>query len=261
MLQTSSALSPLLINQVWQSPQQDGLQLRLAQTKKELRAVQRLRFSIFSQEMQAVFPEAHRGIDEDEYDVWCEHFMVLGGAKQKVVGTYRILRPEQAARLGKYYTESEFDLSPLDALRPQMAELGRSCIHPKYRNGSAILLLWVGIANMMRVGGYRYLLGCASVSLRDDGVTAAKVWREAQKSMRANPNVPCLTPHHRYPVEKLDSDLPARIPPLIKGYLNLGAVLCGEPAWDPDFNTADFPVLLDITQLPERYKKHFGLVD
>ncbi|WP_298051299.1 GNAT family N-acyltransferase [uncultured Paenalcaligenes sp.] len=258
MLQTS-VVSSLFSNHIWQSPQNDGLQLRLAKNKSDLKAVQRLRFTIFSEEMQAVFPQGHEGLDQDEYDAWCEHFMVLGGPKQKVIGTYRILFPEQAARLGHYYSESEFDLSPLGSIRHEMVEVGRSCIHPEYRNGSAIMLLWTGIANMMRMGGYRYLLGCASVSLRDDGVTAAKVWQEAQASMQAHPDVPRLTPHHRYPVEKMERDLPARIPPLIKGYLNLGAVLCGEPAWDPDFNTADFPVLLDITQLPMRYKKHFGL--
>ncbi|MGE4125458.1 MAG: GNAT family N-acetyltransferase, partial [Pusillimonas sp.] len=67
-------------------------------------------------------------------------------------------------------------------------------------------------------------------------------------------------PRHSYPVERLDSELPARVPPLIKGYLKLGATICGEPAWDPDFNTADFPVLLDMTRMDERYRKHFGLV-
>lgn len=259
-MQQISHVSPLLAHHVWHSPKSDGLQLRLAQSEVDVKAVQRLRFTIFTEEMQAVLPNAHTGLDQDQYDDWCEHFMVLAGASPKVVGTYRILRPEQALRLGHYYSESEFDISPLDHLRPQMVEVGRSCIHPDYRNGSAIMLLWMGIASMMRLGGYKYLLGCASVSLRDDGVTAAEVWRTAQKSMQANPHVPCLQPHHRYPVEKLSSHLPARIPPLIKGYLNLGAVLCGEPAWDPDFNTADFPVLLDIEQLSERYKRYLGFV-
>ena len=199
-MQQISHVSPLLAKQIWHSPESDGLQLRLAQTANELKAVQRLRFTIFTDEMQAVLPNAHTGLDIDEYDAWCEHFMVTDGSNQKVVGTYRILLPEQAKRLGHYYSESEFDIGPLDALRPQMAELGRSCIDRDYRNGSAIMLLWTGIASMMRLGGYRYLLGCASVSLRDDGAMAAEVWREAQKSMLANPSVPCLTPHHHYPV-------------------------------------------------------------
>lgn len=259
-MQQIAYVSPSLAQHVWRSPKTDGLQLRLAQNQHELQAVQRLRFTIFTEEMQAVLPNAQTGLDADRYDPWCEHFMVLAGASEKVVGTYRILRPEQAKRLGGYYSESEFDISALNDLRPYMAEVGRSCIHPNYRNGSAIMLLWMGIASMMRAGGYRYLLGCASVSLRDDGVTAAEVWRAAQRSMQKNPHVTRLTPYHRYPVEKLNSNLPARIPPLIKGYLNLGAVLCGEPAWDPDFNTADFPVLLDTEKLPERYKRYLGFV-
>lgn len=258
MLQ-SSFNSPELVNLRWNSPFQTGLHLRLAQTDCDVKAVQRLRYFIFSEEMQAVFPHAHEQLDKDEYDAWCDHFMVMTGEPEHVVGTYRILRPESAAQLGKYYTESEFDLAPLKTYRPQMAELGRSCIHPDHRNGSAIMLLWMGIASMMRLGGYRYLLGCASVSLRDEGVTAAAVWQEAKKSMAANPSVPQLQPWHRYPVENRKAVTAVRIPPLIKGYLNVGAVLCGEPAWDPDFNTADFPVFLDITQLPLRYKKQFGL--
>ena len=115
------------------------------------------------------------------------------------------------------------------------------------------------MARFMWYSGYRYLLGCASVSLRDGGATAAEVWRVAQKSMADHPDIPQVKPLHRYPAENLTSVLPARVPPLIKGYLNIGATICGQPAWDPDFNTADFPVLLDIERIDERYRKHFGL--
>src|SRR3546814_9680105 len=87
------------------------------------------------------------------------------------------MTPEKAREAGGYYSESEFDLSGLDALRSQMVEVGRSCTHADQRGGSAIMLLWSGLAEFMRRGGYRYMLGCASVSLRDDGVTAAEVWR------------------------------------------------------------------------------------
>lgn len=259
MLQLSSTSTHAKVLQsVWHSPVANGLQLRLAQTKKELKAVQRLRFKIFSEEMNAVFPHSHTGLDIDRFDEWCDHFMVVDKEKDKVVGTYRFLSPENARLANEYYSESEFDLSPLSGIRDQLVEVGRSCIHPKYRTGAVIMLLWAGIADLMRHGGYRYLLGCASVSLRDDGVTAAKVWREAQALEGKAVDLPRLTPLHRYPVEKLNSRLPAKIPPLIKGYLNLGAAICGEPAWDPDFNTADFPILLDLQQLDPRYKRHFG---
>ena len=210
--------------------------------------------------MTAVFPDATDGLDADRYDPWCEHVMVKEARSGRVVGTYRFLSPGNAIKAGGYYSDSEFDISALLGYRSTMAEVGRTCIPADYRNGSVIMLLWSGIATLMKQQGLRYVLGCASVSLRDDGVTAAEVWRAARKTLHDNPDVPRVTPRHSYPVERLDSELPARVPPLIKGYLKLGATICGEPAWDPDFNTADFPVLLDMTRMDERYRKHFGLV-
>ncbi len=127
--------------------------------------------------MGAVFPDAHDGIDQDRFDAWCEHVMVRELNTGRVVGTYRLLTPEKARDAGGYYSESEFDLAGLGAVRDQLVEAGRSCTHPDFRNGAVIMLLWSGVAEVMRRGGYDYLLGCASVSLRDDGVTAAEVWR------------------------------------------------------------------------------------
>lgn len=237
----------------------EGLVLGLARTNEELEAIQRLRYDIFTEEMNAVFPDAVDGLDSDRYDPWCEHLMVKEAATGRVVGTYRLLTPGNAKRLGGYYAETEFDLAGLGPIYDQVLELGRSCTHADYRNGSVIMLLWSGVVSLMKQLGLRHLLGCASVSLRDGGVTAAQVWRSASKAMAGNPGLPRLVPLNRYPIDRLDSDLPARIPPLIKGYLRLGADICGEPAWDPDFNTADFPVLLDIDRMDQRYRRHFGL--
>jgi len=174
------------------------------------------------------------------------------------VGTYRILTPENALAAGGYYSESEFDLSALAPIRSGLVEVGRSCTHPDYRNGGVIMLLWTGVSQFLRAGGYRYVLGCASVSLRDDGVTAAQVWRDVA-SRRTEGEHLQVKPLHRYPFERLNSTLPARLPPLIKGYMKLGATVCGEPAWDPDFNAADFPVMLDILNMDPRYRRHLGL--
>lgn len=175
----------------------------------------------------------------------------------RVVGTYRVLTPHQARRAGSYYSESEFDLSGLGPVKDGLVEFGRACIHEKYRNGAVLMMLWSGLAEMLKQGRYEHVLGCASVSLRDDGVTAAAVWREVKDSVRASRSL-SVEPLHRYPVERLDSRLPAEIPPLLKGYLKLGARVCGRPAWDPDFNTADFPMLLSISQMGMRYRRHFG---
>ena len=247
------------IGVAWTGRSTDGLVLGLARTNEELEAIQRLRYDVFTKEMNAVFPDAVDGLDSDRFDPWCEHFMVTEAGSGRVVGTYRLLTPANAIKAGGYYSESEFDISSLDDIRSSLAEVGRSCIHADYRKGSVIMLLWSGIAALMQQGGYRYVLGCASVSLRDDGVTAAEVWRAANKRMAAGQCSRRVTPLHRYPVERLNSELPARVPPLIKGYLALGASICGEPAWDPDFNTADFPVLLDISEIDPRYRRHFGL--
>jgi len=242
----------------WTGPGPRGLAVGLARTTDEVEQIQRLRYTVFTEDMGAVFPDAHDGIEQDRFDPWCEHLMVRELDTGRVVGTYRILTPEKAREAGGYYSESEFDLSGLGSLRDQLVEVGRSCTHADHRNGAVIMLLWSGLAEFLRRGGYRYLLGCASVSLRDDGVTAAEVWRNVSKHLQ-DPALPRVKPLHRYPVERLNSTLPARVPPLIKGYLKLGARVCGEPAWDPDFNAADFPVLLTMDGMDERYRRHFGL--
>ncbi|MDM9561606.1 MULTISPECIES: GNAT family N-acetyltransferase [Bordetella] len=242
----------------WEDAPARILVVGLARTADEVEQIQRLRYDVFTEDMGAVFPDAHDGIEQDRFDQWCEHLMVRELDTGRVVGTYRILTPEKAREAGGYYSESEFDLSGLEALRSQLVEVGRSCTHADHRSGAAIMLLWSGLAEFMRRGAYRYMLGCASVSLRDDGVTAAEVWRNVADHLKDD-SLPRVKPLHRYPVERLNSTLPARVPPLIKGYLKLGARICGEPAWDPDFNAADFPVLLDMVRMDERYRRHFGL--
>lgn len=242
----------------WPGAAPRTLAVGLARTVEEVEQIQRLRYDVFTEDMGAVFPQAQDGVEQDRFDQWCEHLMVRELDTGRVVGTYRILTPEKAREAGGYYSESEFDLSGLGALREQLVEVGRSCTHADYRNGAVIMLLWSGLAEYLRRGGYEYVLGCASVSLRDDGVTAAEVWRNVARHLD-DPALPRVRPLHRYPIERLNSTLPARVPPLIKGYLKLGAKVCGEPAWDPDFNAADFPVLLSMAGMDERYRRHFGL--
>ena len=241
-----------------QSSSGGGLVVGLARTAAEIDALQRLRYDVFSEDLAAVFPSGHGGRDEDRFDPWCEHVIVREANGGRIVGTYRILTPAQAIKAGGYYAESEFDISALDALRHDMVEVGRSCVHADYRQGNAIMLLWNGVAEVMRQGAYRYAFGCASISLRDDGAAAAAVWRQVRSHLEVSPDLQ-VAPLHRYPVERLDRSLPAKTPPLIKGYLKLGARICGEPAWDPDFNSADLPVLLDVCEMDHRYKRHLGL--
>lgn len=233
------------------------LAVGIATSAEEIEQAQRLRYQVFTQDLGVVFPDARDGLDEDRFDAWCKHLLVRELNTGRVVGTYRILTPEAARQAGAYYSESEFDLSGLSAIRGGLVEFGRSCTHADYRNGAAIMLLWSGLAEFLRRGDYRYVLGCASVSLRDDGAAAAEVYRsvaaQADEALR-------VAPLHRLPIERLGEGVGrARIPPLIKGYLKLGARVCGEPAWDPDFHAADFPMLLSVNSMDARYRKHFGL--
>ena len=243
-------------------PNEPSLVLGLATTPEEIESLQRLRYDVYTKEMNAIFPDAVDGVDKDRFDEWCQHLMVCDSRTGMVVGTYRIMTPENAEKAGGFYSESEFDLSTLAADRHLLCECGRSCTHPDYRNGGAIMLLWGGLARFLQMNNYRYMFGCASVSLADGGKQAAEVWQAAKQEMIKTPELPQVRPLEPYPLEKLEKlqrNGPVKIPPLIKGYLKIGARICGEPAWDKNFNAADFPVIIDIEKIESRYRKHFGL--
>lgn len=233
-----------------------ALTVGLARRWDEVEAAQRLRYEVFTQALGARL-EGRPGLDEDRFDRHCEHLLVRCNERARIVGTYRILTPAQARVAGGYYSETEFDLSALEGLRAELVEFGRSCVHPDYRNGAVIMLLWTGLARFLRANGYRYVFGCASVSLCDGGHAAAGLARQAARMERAPLRVRPRRPW-RGPDSHAVTASP-RVPPLIKGYLKLGARICGEPAWDPHFNTADFPMLFDVTSMDPRYRRHFGL--
>jgi putative hemolysin len=228
----------------------------LAVDDSEIRQAQRLRYKVFAEEMGARLSSALPGHDVDLYDPFCDHLLVRELASGEVVGTYRILPPDAARRVGSYYSEQEFDLTRLNFLRPRMAELGRSCVHPAHRSGGVIARLWIGLADYMTRYGYEYLVGCASIGMADGGHIAASVHRQIVERHLA-PVEWRATPRYRLPVESLDDGRTAALPPLIKGYTRLGAMVCGEPAWDPDFNTADLLMLLPMAQLNRSYARRF----
>ncbi|MFN3543320.1 MAG: GNAT family N-acetyltransferase [Thiobacillus sp.] len=228
----------------------------LAIDDSEIREAQRLRYKVFAEEMGARLSTVLPGHDIDLYDPFCDHLLVRDRSSGDVVGTYRILPPDAARRVGSYYSEQEFDLTRLHFLRPRMAELGRSCVHPAHRSGAVITRLWMGLADYMTRYGYEYLVGCASIGMADGGHFAARVHREVAARHLA-PVEWHVTPRFRLPVESLDDGQPADLPPLIKGYTRLGALVCGEPAWDPDFNTADLLLLLPMDRLNQSYARRF----
>ncbi len=200
-------------------------------------------------------PTHRPGVDQDRYDAFCEHLIVRDENSGAVVGTYRILSPEKANKIGSYYSEGEFDLTRLQHLRPKMVEIGRSCVHADYRTGSTIALLWAGLAKYMLENRYEHLIGCASISMADGGHAAASMYKRLGEHM--SPLDYRVFPRCPLPLAALNNEQPAELPPLIKGYLRAGAYVCGDPAWDPDFNTADLPILMPMSRMDSRYARHF----
>ena len=240
-------------------PSFSKLSLSLASTAKEVKEVQRLRYKVFIEAMGLDAMANADGLDRDEFDEHCDHLIVRDTRTLKVVGTYRVLGPNAARHIGRYYSENEFDLSRLQNIRGSIAEAGRACIHPDYRGGAVIMLLWSGLAAYMQRERCDYLIGCVSISLADGGRNASAIYRGFQDSV-FSPLEYRVTPKLAFPFENLGEgqDQDARIPALLKGYLRVGGWVGGEPAWDPDFNCADLFMMMPIANLDSRYAKHYG---
>jgi putative hemolysin len=242
----------------WLEPQWESLSrsrrfyARVAGGPLDVRAAQRLRYRVFGEEMGVKLPGAKLGLDLDPLDDYCDHLLVWDDESEIAVGTYRILTPAMARAAGGFYSETEFDLSRLQPLRERTAEVGRACVHPDYRRGAVIKELWSGLLEYLIRGGFEYAMGCASIPTTDGGHVAATLCRRLLEE-----HLGCeeqrVFPRRAFVLEGWNEVLDAVMPPLIKGYLRLGAKVCGNPAWDADFNTADLLLLLSITNLSGRY--------
>ena len=247
------------------TPARGDLQVRWARHLDEVRQAQRLRHEVFAQELGADLSSRSpdgADLDIDDFDDYCEHLLVstvtTDEAAERVVGTYRVMLPQAAVRAGRYYTESEFDLEALLPLRPNMAELGRSCIAPAWRTGGVIMMLWSHLAKFLFANQVHHAIGCASISMADGGHNAARLWEELRHGHLTDLQRR-VAPHVPLPVERLlqstRRDQPAEWPALIKGYVKCGAKVMGPPAWDPDFGTADLPILLDMVGMSDSYRR------
>lgn len=237
-----------------------GIAVSWAQHQDEVRQAQRLRFMVFAGEMGARLNTPVSGHDVDIFDDFCEHLLVRDLVSNEVVGTYRVLTPAQAKRMGSTYSDLEFDLTRLRSLRGRMVELGRSCVHPDHRQGAVIMALWGALTEFMVANQLDTMIGCASIPMMHNGVVggdaAASIWRQLRQTHLAP--IDChVRPRLPLPVDALDGSLLIEPPALIKGYLRLGAKVLGPPAWDPDFNSADLPMFMRVADMPLRYRKRF----
>lgn len=228
-----------------------------AQDEADVRAAQRLRHEVFAGEMGAVLNSPVPDLDVDPFDEFCDHLLVREAETNAVVGTYRLLRPEQAARAGRLYSDTEFDLANLAGLRSGLVEVGRSCIHADHRgNGAVVNLLWGGLARYLTETGNTWIAGCCSVPLADGGATAASVW-DTVAAKYLSPEEYRVTPHRPWDPTGITRAERTPLPALLRGYLRLGAWVCGTPAHDPDFNCVDLYVLLSLERTDPRYLRHF----
>jgi putative hemolysin len=243
------------------SPVQPRYSLLLSTDPVHIEAAQRLRQDVFSSEPGFALTGQNTGLDVDRFDDYCDHLLVREDNSGELVGCYRMLSPTGAVAAGGLYTATEFDIQALDSLRPSLVEMGRAVVRQDHRNGAVVLLMWAGILAYLDRRGYDYVTGCVSVPVAGDGEPPGTQIRGVRDFVLRRHAAPAgYRVHPRRPViidgRSLDEiSPPARpvIPPLMRGYLRLGARICGEPAHDPDFGVGDFPALLDKRQADTRY--------
>jgi len=231
------------------------LHVGLAREEEDIRAAQRLRYRVFAEEMQARLHSDVPGLDMDPFDTFCRHLIVRDRRNDEVVACMRVLLDEDAKRAGSFYSETEFELGKLISAPGRIMEIGRVCVHPEYRGGMVVSMLWAGLARFFQVSEYSRIIGCASIPMIGDGANAMAAFATLAERYMA-PEEFRVTP--KLPLPLRDGPVPAaRIPSLLLAYMRLGAKICGEPCWDPDFNTADVVVVLDPAQLRQRYARRF----
>ena len=193
---------------------------------------------------------------EDRFDEHCEHLVVRDVRSDDIIGAYRILGPADARRHGGYHADPAFDLALLIVLRDRMVEVDRPCVHPRFPFESVMTHLWSALARYLIEHRHDYVLGTASVSLRDGGHVAASIYRMACARFMS-PDDYRVFPRQRLPLEGLSDTRRVQFPPVLKGYLDLGAWVCGEPALNRIEGTADFPILMPLARMQGRDARDF----
>jgi L-ornithine Nalpha-acyltransferase len=246
-----------------------SLGVRLATTAAEIDAVQALRWHVFYEEMGAV-PDAATAAsrrDRDAFDTVADHLLVLdherGEGGEAVVGCYRLIRAPAAARIGRFYSADEYDLTRVLAYEGEVLELGRSCVHADYRNRAVMQLLWRGIAAYVFLHEIGLMFGCASLPGTNPDAVAPELTYLYRNHLAPEAIRPVALPHRRVAMDRLgDKPLDARaalaaLPPLIKGYLRLGGFVGDGAVIDRAFNTVDVAVVVKTDLVTDRYFRHY----
>ena len=248
-----------------------NLGVRIATTPDEIDAALELRYRVFYEERGAV-PDAAAAAsrrDRDEFDAIADHLLVvdhaIGSGPKAVVATYRLIRSEAAATLGHFYSADEYDITPMLAFPGQVMELGRSCVHPAYRNRTAMQLLWRGIAAYVFQHRIDLMFGCASLpGTNPDAVATELTYLYTHHLAPADVRPRALSRRYvemrRLDPASLDPRRAlAKLPPLVKGYLRLGGFVGDGAVIDAQFNTIDVAVVVKTDLITDKYVKHYEL--
>lgn len=236
---------------------QQKFRVELASTPAEREQCYQLRYQVFANELGAEVRGNEPGLDKDRFDDHCCHIAVFDNRTNQLVATTRLLDNRGRDMTGVFYSETEFDISRILDSQKTYLEVGRTCIHPAYRRGAALPMLWQGIARYVVENRIDYLFGCASIPLANGNKYITSVMTHLRdkhfstESLRVRPLIPLrLEETGPFPDDVI-------LPTLLKAYLRQGAVICGEPYWDAGFGVADVFVLLQCDQITNRYAKHF----
>lgn len=237
------------------------LLVRRATTAEEIESAMRLRFEIFNLELnEGLLSSYETGLDQDEYDPYCDHIVVVDASKSKVIGTYRLLLSYRADKGIGHYAETEFNLEPFKKLKGEKLELGRACVHRDYRGSTVLGLMWGGIAQYMELHNARYLFGCGSIHTINPHIinslyTYLKTKYLAEEEFLVSPvkTIPDFDPEYPF----YDQSMSRYIPNLLKAYLKLGARITGEPAFDDRFGVADFLIVLKKEKIMGNYRRRY----
>jgi L-ornithine Nalpha-acyltransferase len=247
--------------------EQELFLIKFAENEEEVEAALRLRYEVFNIEQGKGLQSAELDeIDCDEFDEHCLHLIIVEKKTSRIVGTYRTNPGPVSRKYLGFYAAREYNIEGLDELQDEILEVGRSCVHPDYRSGAVIGLLWSGISGTLVRAGLHYTLGCVSLDETNPNVGWAlyehfKLCDKLSDQLKATPGDGFELPApDKEKVDQLLSEKTALleyIPSLFKGYLRLGVKICGVPIWDKEFGTIDFLILLNYHAMPEKYYKHF----
>lgn len=239
--------------------------IKIAKDSKEVEDAQRLRYEVFNLELKKGLPSADKsGLDRDEYDPFCDHVLIVDKKKDLTVGTYRLLLRSRLGAGGRFYSESEFDLSNIRRMEGEILEMGRSCVHKDYRSDAILFLLWQRILAYVEDHHVGYIIGCPSFMTMDPSevsraYTLLKKSYLAPERFRVVPEgkrrVPNLNDH--VALDGRERKVFFKLPTLIRSYLKIGARVCGEPALDLEFGCVDFFMLLEVARISDAYLRRF----